>query len=74
MAKVYCLYDTVAEESGPLFEARNDVIASRILEAIENLPKGASKDDFRVIRLGYYDHGENGLMPAIRAHDKGVEI
>lgn len=49
---LYTLYDVVAEESGPIFEAKNDAIAWRMVKAIDT--QGI---EFKVYRIGYYDHG-----------------
>lgn len=50
---VYAIYDTVAQESGPLFEAKNDGIALRNFENF--LGKTHLVDDFRLYAVGEYD-------------------
>ena len=76
MKKIYCLYDTVSEESGPLFEARNDEMAQRIYNSMkpENLPPGSDLKDFRVLCLGSYFTGDAGNMPYLLGLSKSKDI
>jgi hypothetical protein len=74
--KLYCFYDTVAEEGGMIFEARNDHVARRIFSTMEDssFPPGSSKNDFRIFRLGYYDKSSVGKFPTIKGHEKPYDI
>lgn len=49
--RIYVIKDTVAEECGPLFEAKNDAVAIR---SFENLRKNQpNPDDFSLWEVGY---------------------
>lgn len=50
---LYTIYDKVAQETGPLFEAKSDAVASR--SARNLLSDVASPDDFKLLRVGYSD-------------------
>lgn len=50
---LYTIYDRVAEESGPLFEAKNDQMAWRmVLGAKLNIPFS----EIKLLKLGQYSH------------------
>ncbi|QCS36896.1 nonstructural protein [Tortoise microvirus 21] len=50
---VYAIYDRVAEESGPLFEAKNDLMAWRmVLGAKLNI----AFSEIKLLKLGTYSH------------------
>ena len=72
--KLYTLYDTVTEEAGMIFEARNDHLAHRIFDGIEEWPKGTTKKDYKLLKLGCFDKGEDGSMPLLHAHSKAMDI
>ena len=72
--RLYCLFDTVAEESGPLFEARNDFMARRIVDSINEWPTGSKKSDFELYKLGYYDRGDRDVKPRIVAKEFAVRV
>jgi len=76
MAKIYCLYDTVAEESGMLFEARTDALAHRIYETMDEkaLPPGAKREDFKLMKLGSYFHGDGTKKPQIYGLSSAYDI
>ena len=74
MAKLYCLFDTIGEESGPIFEARNDAMARRIYDQLTDLPPGATKADFKLLKLGSYYHGDQTKMPQLYALSKAYDI
>jgi len=50
---LYTIYDKVAEETGPIFEAKSDAVASR--SARNLLSEVSSVDDFKLLRVGYSD-------------------
>ena len=53
---VYCIFDKVANEGGPLFQAKNDAVALRQFQMMrEGLHKEVRPDDFKLFRLGFYD-------------------
>lgn len=51
---MYVIYDKVAQECGPLFEAKNDGVAyreyARLREGTEN------PEDFQLLKMGLFDH------------------
>lgn len=51
--KIYCIYDKLAQEGGPLFEAKNDGIALRMYQGIQ-LP--GNPEDFKILWVGDYSH------------------
>jgi len=63
--RLYTLYDTIAEEAGPIFEARNDNIARRIYTTMnkDSLPPGATLEDFKLLKLGSFFHGNEKEKP-----------
>lgn len=50
---LYTVYDRVAQESGPLFEAKNDLVAWRMVLSA-NLP--IAPNEFDLMCLGSYSH------------------
>lgn len=60
--QLYCVYDLLAEEAGPIFEAKNGKVALRMVKAA-NLP--LKEDEFRILHLGYFNHA----IPRITAYD-----
>ena len=56
--KLYAIYDKDAEEYGPLFNAKNDVIASRYVE--EMIKEVNNVDSYALYCMGEYDT-ENGI-------------
>lgn len=50
---LYCIYDKAAEESGPIFEAKNDMMALRMYNGV-NLP--GHPNDFELLKIGEYIH------------------
>lgn len=57
--RLYAIYDRVAEESGPIFEAKNDLIALRMTE--EFISK--HPDDYWVMYIGDYSHDPVRITP-----------
>lgn len=52
---VYVIYDKVAEESGPMFEAVNDGIALRqACNVLKPLPN-TLVEDYQLVKIGEYD-------------------
>ncbi|WNK14049.1 MAG: nonstructural protein [Microvirus sp.] len=49
---VYTIYDKVAEEAGPVFQARNDGVAAR---AFRILLKDSRQDEHRLYQVGEFD-------------------
>ena len=58
---VYTIYDSVANEHGPLFEAKNDMVALRNVKMqLEQVPEVYRKE-YNLKMIGTYDR-ENGLL------------
>lgn len=51
---LYCIRDTALGESGPLFEAKNDVIAIRNFKRV--VEQVRIRDEFVLLECGVYDH------------------
>lgn len=56
--KLYSIYDKDAHEFGPLFNAKNDIVASRYVE--EMLKDVNHVDSYALYCMGEYDT-ENGI-------------
>ena len=56
---LYAIYDKDAEEYGPLFNAKNALIASRYVE--EMIKEVKNVDPYAVYRMGEYDT-EKGII------------
>lgn len=66
---LYCIYDRVAEDSGPPFAAKNDGVAQRELRhLLDNVPV-YDRDAFKLCRIGSWDSstmtGELYEMPDV---------
>jgi len=60
--KLYVIRDLIAEESGPVFEAKNDQVAGRgFRQALERSKGGPS--EYRLMCIGEYDHDKELLQP-----------
>ena len=66
--KLYVVYDRVAEESGPVFEAKNNGVAWRKYARMLNSEKDLVKySDYMLLCVGKVDHDLNkveGIFPA----------
>jgi len=51
----YGVYDSVAEEFGPLFQAKNDGIAMRIFKRIVDTSEEQDKSCYKLIRKFSFD-------------------
>jgi hypothetical protein len=76
MSRIYCLHDVVAEEAGPMFEARNDAVARRIFETLDDkaFPPGSDRGDFRLLKLGSFFHGSEKEGPNLKALSKPLDV
>lgn len=57
---IYVIRDKVAEESGPIFEAKNDSVAYR--QYVSLIEKSDHQGDFDLLCVGDYDHEEDVLQ------------
>lgn len=57
---LYVMHDKLAEESGPIFEAKNDAVATR---AFHNLLSDCAGrvSEYALLRLGVVDHAINKI-------------
>lgn len=53
---LFVVYDKVAEESGPIFEAKNTALAQRQYRQLVARQVNCDPADFRLLRLGSIDH------------------
>lgn len=58
--RIYTIYDKVAEQSGPVFQAINDAVAQRQFRHVIEQP-GVVADDFQLWCIGeYFSTPEDG--------------
>jgi len=56
--RLYVIRDLVAEESGPIFEAKNDQVARRAFkQGLERSRGGLA--EYRLLCVGEYDHDKD---------------
>nr|QJB21670.1 MAG: nonstructural protein [Microvirus sp.] len=53
--RLYVIYDTVAEEAGPLFQAKNDEVAIRQVKNMLSQEKLVRPSDYKLYHLGSFD-------------------
>ncbi len=53
---VYTIYDKLARESGPLFQAKNDKVAYRQFQTQLKEIKNIQKQDFELLNIAEYDN------------------
>jgi len=72
---LYTIYDKVAEETGPLFEAKSDAVASR--SARNLLAEVQAVDDFKLLRVGFTDKSTGVItieIPPVEIDPFSLEI
>ena len=60
-AVIYTVFDKVAEEYGPLFEAKNDAVALRQFKHLIATVVVENRDDYVLYSCGTFDH-DAGVM------------
>lgn len=65
MAKLYVIQDQVAEESGPIFEAKNDGIAQRNFSLMMVEHKNLDLSEYHLYCVGEIDHETNLIEPCL---------
>ena len=60
---IYTIYDKVAEECGPVFQAKNDMVAVRMLKSLVNENPNISVDEYEVYCLGEFDTEKRSFVP-----------
>lgn len=66
--KIYAIYDRVAQESGPLFEAKNDLVAIRMTKEFFD----KSPEDYDLYCLADYYHEECKIVGSPKRIVKGT--
>lgn len=61
--RLYVVYDRVAQESGPVFEAKNNGVARRQFVNMLNQERALNKDDYELICVAVMDHSINVVEP-----------
>jgi hypothetical protein len=56
ITQLYTVRDRVAEESGPIFQAKNDGIAYRAYSELLQSATNSKPDDYMLLHLGSYDN------------------
>lgn len=59
--RLYAIRDELAEETGPLFEAKNDAVASRKFKMIAENSK-VNIGELRLVVFGEIDHDTDALI------------
>lgn len=54
VTRLYVIFDSVAEESGPIFQAKNDAVALRQFGNLQK--KEGFSDEFSLWCFGSFDH------------------
>lgn len=60
--ELYTVYDKIAEESGPVFEANNEGIAVRQTNHLLS-QKGINPQEYQLLFLGYIDKKSGTITP-----------
>lgn len=73
---LYVVFDKIAEECGPIFQAKNDGIACR--QFVQLMDKNPSKDEFKLICIGSMDHEsillEKSEIRTVNVPEKVIDI
>ncbi len=70
ISKIYTIMDKVAKQTGPVFQAVNDEVASRHFETMIHSTEW--KNDFELLGIGEYDDVKASLRPYRKA--KGIQV
>lgn len=60
---VYTIYDVLAEECGPIFQAKNDKVACRAVDNLLIESCGSAIPDMHVYCLGSFDNESRSFTP-----------
>ena len=60
---IYTIYDVVAKESGPIFQAKNDEVAVRVFNSLISDVTNAKATDYEVYCLGEFDTEARTFVP-----------
>ena len=60
---LYVIYDRVAQESGPVFEAKNDGIAVRQMRNVLSENPASKPLEYQLLKVGTINHETNVITP-----------
>lgn len=60
---LYTIYDVIAEESGPIFQAKNDLIACRVCDSLISEANLTAVSDLHLWCLGCFDTESRVFVP-----------
>ena len=63
LVNIYTIYDNVAEECGPIFQAKNDKVACRACDSMISEACGNSVSDYQLWCLGSFDTEKRTFDP-----------
>lgn len=61
--RLYSIFDRIAEEFGPVFEAKNDSVAIRNWRNTLERAEGVREDEYRLYWIGTIDHSTGKIVP-----------
>lgn len=72
---LYVIYDSIADESSTVFQAKNDAVATRMIcNQLADIP---SPDDFKLLHIGFIDTDGQATLSQHKAvevsYDKALE-
>lgn len=59
---LYVIYDRLAEESGPVFEARNHAVAARMFQRTLEKVVAGERNEYKLLRVGSIDHATSEVF------------
>ena len=62
---IYTIYDVVAKECGPVFQAKNDVVAHRAFKSLIGDTPNANPSDYDIYCLGLFDTESRFFVPEV---------
>lgn len=60
---IYTIYDTVAKECGPIFQAKNDEVAVRAFHGLIGDTPNVKATDYEIYCLGEFDTESRSFFP-----------
>lgn len=62
---LYTIYDVIAEESGPVFQAKNDLVACRVCDSLISEASTTAVSDYHLWCLGCFDTESRVFVPEV---------
>lgn len=62
---IYTIYDKVSEECGPVFQAKNDVVAHRAFKHLILDTPNVDSNDYEIYCLGLFDNETRFFVPEV---------